>query len=56
MLWLRVVDGAWAGRFAWTSLKQGANVIVNYASNDKAAKEVVGMIEADGPEGRCGPG
>ena len=28
--------------------KQGANVIVNYASNDKAAKEVVSMIEAVG--------
>jgi 3-oxoacyl-[acyl-carrier protein] reductase len=28
--------------------KEGANVIVNYASNDKAAKEVVGMIEAMG--------
>ncbi|HME43721.1 MAG TPA: 3-oxoacyl-ACP reductase family protein [Syntrophorhabdales bacterium] len=28
--------------------KNGANVIVNYASNDKAAKEVVSMIEAMG--------
>jgi 3-oxoacyl-[acyl-carrier protein] reductase len=28
--------------------KHGANVVVNYASNDKAAKEVVGMIEAMG--------
>jgi 3-oxoacyl-[acyl-carrier protein] reductase len=28
--------------------KEGANVIVNYASNDKAAKEVVGIIEGMG--------
>jgi 3-oxoacyl-[acyl-carrier protein] reductase len=28
--------------------KEGANVVVNYAGNEKAAKEVVGMIEAIG--------
>ena len=28
--------------------KEGANVIVNYAGNEKAAKEVVGMVEALG--------
>ena len=28
--------------------KEGANVVVNYAGNERAAKEVVGMIEAIG--------
>ncbi|MGD0489321.1 MAG: 3-oxoacyl-ACP reductase family protein [Syntrophorhabdales bacterium] len=28
--------------------KEGANVVVNYAGNEKAAKEVVGMVEALG--------
>ena len=28
--------------------REGANVVVNYAGNEKAAKEVVGMIEAMG--------
>lgn len=28
--------------------KEGANIVVNYAGNEKAAKEVVGMVEALG--------
>ena len=36
--------------------KEGANVIVNYAGNEKAAKEVVGMIAGHGQKGGCRPG
>ena len=38
----------WAAQSLLAFAREGANVVVNYAGNEKAAKEVVGMIEAMG--------